>query len=86
MKTRKLRVGRFVERKEKDQGGSYEVSVRFTRLGGLKRIRLQITDSVSRWLSVQDARIGFHIYIVGYLFGIPLLLLLCEAHLMIRFF
>ena len=48
-------------------------------------IRLQITDSVSRWLSVQDARMGFHIFIVGYLFGIPVLPL-CEAHLMIRFF
>ena len=30
-----------VERKEKDQGGSYEASNRFTRLGGLERIRLQ---------------------------------------------
>ena len=28
---------------------------------------------------------GFHIFIVGYLFGIPVLLL-CEAHLMIRLF
>ena len=44
-------------------GGSYEASIRFTRLGGLKRMRLQITDSVSRWLSVQDARMGFHISI-----------------------
>ena len=33
-----------VERKEKDQRGSYEASIRFTRLGGLERIRLQITD------------------------------------------
>ena len=56
-----------VERKEKNQGGSYEASIRFTRLGGLKRIRLQNTDSVSRWLSVQHARMGFHIIcIVGY--------------------
>ena len=46
-------------------------------------MRLELTDS-SRWLSVQDARMGFHICIVGNLFGIPALLL-CEAHLMIRF-
>ena len=49
----------------------------------MERIRLQITDNVSRWLSVQDARMGFHICIMGYLFGIPVLPL-CEAHLMIR--
>ena len=36
---------------------------------GLKRIRLQITDSVCRWLSIQDARTGFHIYIVGHFSG-----------------
>ena len=73
-------------RKEmKGSGGSYETSIRFTRLGGLKRTRLQITDSASRWLSLQDARMGFHICNVGYLFGIPVLLL-WEAHLMIRFF
>ena len=54
-------------RKEiKDQGGGYEASIRFTRLGGLKRRRLQITDSVGSRLSVQDARMGFHICIVGY--------------------
>ena len=46
-------------------------------------MRLELTDS-SKWLSVQDARMGFHICIVGYLFEIPALLL-CEAHLMIRF-
>ena len=45
----------------------------------MKRIRLQVKDSVSRWLSVQDARMGFHICIVGYLFGI-LVLLLCETY------
>ena len=45
-----------VERKLKDQGGGYEASIRFTRLGGLKRRRLQITDSVVRWLSLQDSR------------------------------
>ena len=72
-------------KKIKGSGGSYETSIRFTRLGRLKRTRLQITDSVSRWLSVQDARMGFHICIVGYLFGIPVLLL-WEDHLMIRFF
>ena len=56
-----------------------------TILKQLKMIRLQITDSVGRWLSVQDAsRMGFHIFIVGYLFGIQVLPL-CEAHLMIRF-
>ena len=32
----------------------------------LERRRLQITDSVGRWLSVQYARMGFHICIVGY--------------------
>ena len=54
-------------RKEiKGSGGGYEASIRFTCLGGLKRRRLQITDSVGRWLSVQDARMGFHISIVGY--------------------
>ena len=36
----------------KGSGGNYEASIRFTRLGGLKRIRLQITDRVGRWLSV----------------------------------
>ena len=51
----------------------------------LERRRLQIADSVSRWLLVQDARMGFHVYIVGYLFGL-LVLLLWEAHLMIRYF
>ena len=73
-----------MERKEKDQGGIYEASIRFTRLGGLKRIRCQIADSVSRWLSEQDARMGCYFCVVGYLFGIPVLLL-CVAHLMIRF-
>ena len=52
---------------------------------GLKRIRLQITDSVCRWLSIQDARMGFHICIVAHLLGIPVLPL-CEARLMIMFF
>ena len=53
-------------RKEiRGSGGGYEASIRFTRLGGLKRIRLQITASVGRWLSVQDvSRMGFHICIV----------------------
>ena len=33
----------------KGPGGGYEESIRFTRLGGLKRIRLQTTDrSVAR--------------------------------------
>ena len=50
----------------KGPGGVSEESIRFTRLGGLKRRRLQITDNVGRWLSVQDARMGFHICIVGY--------------------
>ena len=52
---------------------------------GMKMIRLQITDSISRWLSIQDARIGFHICIVGYYIRIPVLPL-CEARLMIRLF
>ena len=39
-------------RKEfKGSGGGYESSIRFTRLGGLKRRRLQITDSFGRWPS-----------------------------------
>ena len=42
---------KFSRKKIKDQGDGYEASIRFTRLGGLKRIRLQITDSVGRWLS-----------------------------------
>ena len=67
----------FSRKEIKGLGGSYEASIRFTRLGGLKRIRLQITDSVSRWLSVQDARMCLHICIVGHLFGIPVLPL-CE--------
>ena len=62
-----------VERKENNQGGSYEASIRFTRLGGLKRIRLQIADSRSL-SSGQDARMGFHICSVGYMFGIPIIL------------
>ena len=56
----------LVERELKDQGGDYEASIRFTCLGGLKSIRLLVTDSVGRWLSVQDARMSFHICIVGY--------------------
>ena len=55
----------FSRKEKKKSGRGYEASIRFTRLGGLKRIRLQITDSVGR-LSVQDARMGFHICIVGY--------------------
>ena len=46
-----------VEMEEKDQGGSYEASIRFTRLGGLKRIRLQIAEiSVDR---CQDRMLGW---------------------------
>ena len=56
----------FSRKEINDQGGGYEASIRFTRLGGLTEIILQITDSVGRWLSVQDARMGFHICIVGY--------------------
>ena len=38
-----------VEKKEKDQGGSYEASIQFTHLGGLKRRKLQIAGkSVDR--------------------------------------
>ena len=33
----------------------------------VKRIKLQITDSVGIWLSVQDARMGFHILHCGVL-------------------
>ena len=53
------RCTNFSRNEIKDQGGDHEASIRFTRLGRLKRIRLQITDSVGRWLSVQDARDGF---------------------------
>ena len=35
------------ERKEKDQGGGYEASVRLSRLGGLKKIRLHVARSLS---------------------------------------
>lgn len=62
----------FSKNERTDQGGSKEASIRFTRLGGLKRVRLQIID---RLLSVHDTRMGFHICIVGYLYGIPVLLL-----------
>ena len=65
-----------VERKEKDQGGSYEASIRFTRLGGLKRIRLQIAyRSVDRcqkrmlgWVSIfalWDTCSGYQYYCSG---------------------
>ena len=50
-----------VERKEQDQGGSYEASIRFTRLGMSKRIRLQIADSSVDHCQDRDARMGFHI-------------------------
>ena len=42
----------FRRRKYKDQGGSYEASVRLTRLGGLKRIRLQIAYRSVDWAQV----------------------------------
>ena len=59
-------------RKErKDQGGNYEACIRFSCLGGLKRIRLQIADRSVDRCQGQDARMGFHICIVGYVFGIP---------------
>ena len=61
-----------VERKEQDQGGSYEVSIRFTRLGVSKRIRLQIADSSVDHCQDRDPRMGFHIGIFIYVFGIPL--------------
>ena len=32
----------FSKNERTDQGGSKEASIRFTRLGGLKRVRLQI--------------------------------------------
>ena len=41
-------------------------------------------DSVSRWLSVQHARMGFNICVLRYLFAI--LIRDHEAHLMIRLF
>ena len=67
-----------VERKEKDQGGSYEASIRFTRrLGGLKRIRLQILygsvdgcqqDRMLGWVSILaswDTCSGYQYYCSG---------------------
>ena len=41
----------FQQKGNKRIRGAVTKSIRFTRLGGLKRIRLQITDSVGRWLS-----------------------------------
>ena len=49
----------------KDEGTFEGIYAQLTK-GFLKRIGLQITDSVGRLLSVQDARMGFHICIVGY--------------------
>ena len=54
----------YSSKEMKGSGGGYESSIRFTRLGRLKRRRLQITDSV---VSVQDARMGFHILQCGIL-------------------
>ena len=65
-----------VERKEKDQGGGYESSIRFTHLGGLKMIRLQITDRSVNRCDQQDGRMSFHICVVGYVLEIPASLLL----------
>ena len=65
-----------VEMKEKDQGGSYEASIRFTRLGGLKRIRHQIAhrsvdgcqDRMLGWVSIfalWDTCSGYQYYCSG---------------------
>ena len=56
----------FSKNERTDQGGSKEASIRFTRLGGLKRVKTP---------NCVDARMGFHICIVGYLYGISVLLL-----------
>ena len=74
----------FSRKEIKESGGQLRSIYPTYSSWGLKRIRLQLMDSVCRWLSVQDARMGFHICIVAHLLGIPVLPL-CEARLMIRF-
>ena len=51
----------FSRKEIKGSGGQLRSIYPIYSSWGLKRIRLQITDSVSRWLSVQDARMCLHI-------------------------
>ena len=61
----------FSRKERKDQESSYEAPIRFTRLGGLKRIRLQIAyrsvdrcqDRMRGWVSIfglWDTCSGYH--------------------------
>ena len=59
----------FSRKERKGLGGQLRSIYPIYSSWGAERIRLQITDGVSRWLSVQDARMGFHICVVGYLSG-----------------
>ena len=59
----------FSRKERKGLGGQLRSIYPIYSSWGAERIRLQITDSVGRWLSVQDARMGFHICVVGYLSG-----------------
>ena len=68
------------KKERKDQGGNYEASSRFTRLGGMK----SISGYISRSLSGQDARMGFHMCIVRYVFGIPVSHCSGKPNLMVR--
>ena len=65
-------------------GGSYEASIQFTRLRAEKD-KTPYCGYISRSLSQQDASVGFHICIVGYVFKIPVSLF-WKPHLMIRLF
>ena len=49
----------FSRKDIKGQGGGYKASVRFTRLEGLKRIRLKIADRPIDYCNQQDAKMGF---------------------------
>ena len=42
-----------------------------TKMNRVKRIMIQIADSSLDHCQDRDARMGFHICIVGYVFGIP---------------
>ena len=42
----------FSKKERKGSGGQLRSTYPITRLGGLKRIRLLITDNVTKWLSV----------------------------------
>ena len=50
----------FSRKEIKGSGGQLRSIYPIYSSWAAEKIRLQITDSVDRWLSVQDAKMGFH--------------------------